>query len=60
MLSYQTVGLSFLMIHARYLDIECHVVGLWLLTISAGISLWSGWEYVREFAKMSKLSAADA
>jgi CDP-diacylglycerol---glycerol-3-phosphate 3-phosphatidyltransferase len=53
--AYQTVGLSYLMIHDTYMGIDCHVVGLWLLTISAGISLWSGWEYCREFAKMSKL-----
>ena len=58
--AYQTVGLSFLMLHSRYLEIDTHLVGLWLLTISAAISLWSGWEYVREFAKMSRLPGGGA
>lgn len=53
--AYQTVGLSFLMIHDKYLDIDCHIVGLALLGISAAISLWSGWEYCWAFYKMSRL-----
>ena len=53
--AYQIFGLSFLLIHYRYLDIDCHRVGLWLLYMSAGISLWSGWMYCYEFWKISKL-----
>ncbi|HVO30531.1 MAG TPA: CDP-diacylglycerol--glycerol-3-phosphate 3-phosphatidyltransferase [bacterium] len=53
--AYQMTGLSFLLIHYRYLEIECHTVGLWLMYISSAISLWSGWMYCWEFAKISRL-----
>ena len=53
--AYQMTGLSFLLIHYEYVGIDCHTVGLWLLLISAAVSVWSGWEYCREFAKMSRL-----
>jgi hypothetical protein len=49
------VGLSFLLIHFRYLGVDCHWVGLVLMYLSTGISLWSGWDYCFEFWKISKL-----
>lgn len=56
--AYQMTGLSFLLIHYRYLEIDCHTVGLWLMYISTAISLWSGWSYCFEFWKVSKLRKA--
>lgn len=56
--AYQMTGLSFLLIHYEYLGIDTHTVGLWLMYISAAISLWSGWEYCWAFARMSKLRTA--
>ncbi len=62
--AYQMTGLSFLLIHYEYLEIDTHVVGLWLMFISAWLSLKSGWEYCYEFWRMSRLRegapAADA
>jgi CDP-diacylglycerol---glycerol-3-phosphate 3-phosphatidyltransferase len=56
--AYQNCGLSFLLINYRYLEIECHVVGLWLMYLSAFISIWSGWTYCFEFWKVSKMHKA--
>lgn len=53
--AYQMTGLSFLLIHHRYLGVDCHTVGLWLLYLSAAVSLWSGWQYCWEFSRMSRL-----
>jgi CDP-diacylglycerol--glycerol-3-phosphate 3-phosphatidyltransferase len=53
--AYQMVGLSFLLIHYVYLGVNCHWVGLVLMYVSTGISLWSGWDYCFEFWKISKL-----
>ena len=58
--AYQVFGLSFLLIHYEYLDIRTHVVGLWLMYMSAAISLWSGWEYCFEFWKVSKLRGGNS
>lgn len=58
--AYQITGLSFLLVHYEYWQIDAHVVGLWLLYLSSAVSLWSGWQYCWEFAKMSRLRQAGA
>ena len=53
--AYQIFGLSFMLIHYRYLDITCQTVGIWMMLLSTVISLYSGWMYCYEFWKISKL-----
>ena len=56
--AYQMTGLSFLLVHYEYIGIDAHVVGMWLMYISAGVSFWSGWQYCIEFYRMSRLRGA--
>jgi CDP-diacylglycerol--glycerol-3-phosphate 3-phosphatidyltransferase len=53
--AYQMTGLSILMVHYKYAGIDAHTVGLWLMYLSAAVSLGSGWNYCFAFWKMSKL-----
>ena len=58
--AYQMCAIAFLLIHFEYLGIHAHDVGLWLLYVSAGISLYSGWSYCFEFWKVSRLRKMQA
>ena len=58
--AYQMCAISFLLIHYEYLGIHAHDVGIWLLYVSAAISLWSGWSYCFEFWKVSRLRKMQA
>ncbi len=51
----QSVGIVFLLIHFPYrilffdIDLDCHVVGTYLIYLSIGLSVWSAGEYIRFF-----------
>ena len=45
----QMFALVFLMIHYPTLWLPCHEIGIILLWFATGVTLWTGWQYFREF-----------
>ena len=45
----QMFAVGFLMIHYPTLWLPCHEIGIGLLWFSTGVTLWTGWQYFREF-----------
>ena len=45
----QMFAVGFLMIHYPTLWLPCHEIGTILLWFSTGVTLWTGWQYFREF-----------
>lgn len=50
----QMFAVGFLMIHYPTLWIPCHEVGIVLLWLSTAITLWTGWQYFREFYRVAE------
>jgi CDP-diacylglycerol--glycerol-3-phosphate 3-phosphatidyltransferase len=46
---FQTVSIIGLMLHYEYFGINFHLLGMLLLWVALGITLWSGWDYFLKF-----------
>ena len=46
---FQTVSIIGLMLHYEYFGINFHLLGMLLLWVALGITLWSGWDYFVKF-----------
>ena len=46
---FQSVALVGLCLHYPYFDVNFHVVGITFLWGALILTLWSGWEYFRQF-----------
>ena len=42
----QMVAVGFLIIHYNTIGLPCHEIGIMMLWVSTGISLWSGYKYI--------------
>jgi CDP-diacylglycerol--glycerol-3-phosphate 3-phosphatidyltransferase len=64
----QLAGIVFLLLHYRYpvdflfatYDVDSNRVGTWLLYLSVVFSLWSAWDYIRNFVAAMYRREADA
>ena len=45
----QMVAVGFLIIHYNTIGLPCHEIGIIMLWIATGISLWSGYKYIVEY-----------
>jgi CDP-diacylglycerol--glycerol-3-phosphate 3-phosphatidyltransferase len=60
-LTFQLIGLGFLMWYGNAFGLPGHVVGTWILYVALGISLFSGYSYLSDFLiAMRKKNSADA
>ena len=50
--AFQSVALIGLCLHYTYFDINFHAVGMALLWIALILTLWSGWDYFRQFKRV--------
>ena len=46
---FQSVSLVCLCLHFDYFTVDLHVVGMFFLWIALVLTLWSGWDYFRQF-----------
>lgn len=49
---FQSVALVVLCLHYSYFGVDLHVVGMALLWGALILTMWSGWEYFRQFSKV--------
>jgi len=49
---FQSVAIVELCLHYSYLDVDFHVVGMAFLWAALVLTLWSGWEYFRQFKQV--------
>ena len=49
---FQSVALSGLCLHYSYLGVNFHVVGMVFLWAALVLTLWSGWDYFRQFREV--------
>ena len=47
---FQSVALAALCFHYKYLGVNTHVVGMFFLWCALGLTLWSGYDYFRQFS----------
>ncbi len=45
----QMVAVGFLIIHYKTIGLPCHEIGVIMLWIATGISLWSGYKYIATY-----------
>jgi len=44
----QMIAISLLLLHVEFMGISLHETGLVLLWLAAGLTIWSGYEYIRD------------
>ena len=49
---FQSVAMVQLCLHYSYFDVDFHVVGMVFLWAALILTLWSGWEYFRQFNRV--------
>jgi len=49
---FQASGILGLCLHYEYFDVNFHVVGMFFLWCALILTLWSGWDYFRQFHKV--------
>ncbi|MDY6880529.1 MAG: CDP-diacylglycerol--glycerol-3-phosphate 3-phosphatidyltransferase [Desulfatiglans sp.] len=51
---FQSVSLVCLCLHFEYFQVDLHIVGMFFLCIALVLTLWSGWDYFRQFYHVFK------
>ncbi len=51
---FQSIALSFLLLHYEYLGINFHILGMLLMWVALVITVWSGLDYFAKFYKAHK------
>ena len=46
---FQAIALVLLCLHYPYFSIDLHRIGIYVLWIALALTLWSGWDYFRQF-----------
>ncbi len=49
---FQSVALMALCIHYEYFGVDFHLVGIIILWIALFFTIWSGWDYFRQFSRL--------
>ncbi|MFQ5513411.1 MAG: CDP-diacylglycerol--glycerol-3-phosphate 3-phosphatidyltransferase [Myxococcota bacterium] len=57
---FQTASLTCLLLHYPWLGLPLHALGLWLLLLATGLTLWSGYDYFAAYLGRGEGPGADA